>query len=139
MEFTQMNIEKWLQDFVEDSQLTCANAEKFNIMCFAMKNMKHINRAFTEEDAKDWVKHMSPPARWTMDQTTAVMHQRGYSYRPCVFWAVMNSLASDYGATMIRHGADKPEVWADLAHDWLDDMDAEDDKAGRYYRDIVRH
>ena len=139
MEFMQMNIEKWLQEFVEEAPLTCANAEKFNVMCFAMKNMKHVKREFTEEDAKEWVKHMSPPARWTMDQTTAVMHQRGYNYRPCVFWAVMNSLASDYSSTIIRHGADKPELWADLAHDWLDDMDAEDDKVGRYYRDIVRH
>jgi hypothetical protein len=51
----------------------------------------------------------------------------------------MNSLASDYGHTFIKFNIDRPDIWAELAHDWLYDMDAEDDKAGRYFRDIVRH
>ena len=41
--------------------------------------------------------------------------------------------------TMVKFGADKPEVWAALAHDWLDDPDAIKGKVGRYYRDIVKH
>ena len=41
----------------------------------------------------------------------------------------------------IRFAAAKPrpEIWAALAHDWLTDPDAEPDKLGRYWRDIVLH
>jgi hypothetical protein len=136
--FTQQNIEKWLEEFVREMPLTPANAEKFNIMCKAMKNLGFMHMNFTEEDAKEWAKHMNPPARWTMDQTTAVMQQRGYNYKPCEFWVVMNMLASDYGKTMAKYGVDKPEFWADLACDFIGDADAEDGKVGRYWRDIVR-
>ena len=52
--------------------------------------------------AKEWATHMNPPARWTMDQTTAVMRQQGYNHKPCKFYAVMNALASDYGKTMAK-------------------------------------
>ena len=138
-QFTQKHIEEWLEEFVEEMPLTCANAEKFNIMCKAMENLGFMGREFTEEDAKAWVASMNPPAKWTMEQTTDVMNKQGYYLRPCQFWAVMNALYSDYGKTMAKFGADKPEVWAALAHDWLDDSDAEEDKAGRYWRDIVKH
>lgn len=138
-EFTQKNIEEWLEEFVENASLTCSNAEKFNVMCKAMKNMSFMHREFTEEDAREWMNHLKPAPRWTMDQTSAVMSQRGYSHKPCIFWAVMNSLSSDYGKTMAKYGADKPEVWADLAHDFIEDMDAAPGKVGRYYRDVVKH
>ena len=138
-QFTQKHIEEWLEEFVEEMPLTCANAEKFNIMCKAMENLGFMGREFTEEDAKAWVASMNPPAKWTMEQTTDVMNKQGYYHRPCEFWAVMNALYSDYGKTMAKFGADKPEVWAALAHDWLEDADAEEDKAGRYWRDVVKH
>jgi hypothetical protein len=67
------------------------------------------------------------------------MNQRGYHHKPCEFWAVMNMMASDYGATMAKHGADKPEVWADMADAFIKDPDAEGDKVGRYWRDIAKH
>lgn len=137
--FTQANVEEWLHEFIEENPLTCANAEKFNVMCMTMKNLGFMNREFTEEDAKEWVASMSPPARWTIEQTTAVMNQRGYHQKPCEFWAVMNMLFSDYGATMTKYGMDRLEIWADLAYDWLNDHDAEFDKPGRYWRDIVKH
>lgn len=138
-EFTQSNIEHWLQEFVETMPLNCANAEKFNIMCKAMKNLGFIHREFTEDDARAWVAAMDPPARWTMDQTTALLVQHGYNHRPCEFWAVMNALQSDYGKTAVRYNVDRPEFWAAMAHDFICDADAEDDKVGRYWRDIVRH
>jgi hypothetical protein len=136
--FTQQNIEKWLEEFVREMPLTPANAEKFNIMCKAMKNLGFMHMEFTEADAKEWAKHMNPPARWTMDQTTAVMQQRGYNHKPCEFWVVMNMLASDYGKTAAKYGVDKPEFWADLTCDFIGDADAVDGKVGRYWRDIVK-
>lgn len=138
-EFTQANIEKWLMDFVASAPLTCANAEKLNVMSMAMKNLSLMGRTFTEEDARKWMSALNPPARWTMDQTTAVMNQRGYNHKPCVFWVAMNSLYSDYGHTMARYNIDRPEIWADMANDFIEDPDAVDGKIGRYYRDIVKH
>ena len=133
------NIEHEMEELLDNAPLTCGNLEKFVLLARAMKYMGRVHREFTEEDAREWARHMNPPARWTMDQTTAVMRQQGYNYKPCEFYVVMNSLVSDYGKTMAKYGADRPDVWADLAHDWLDDMDAEDGKVGRYWRDIVRH
>lgn len=115
------------------------NIRWFNELCEAMRNLSKIHHEFTEEDAKEWAKHMNPSARWTMEQTTSAMHQRGYNHRPCEFWVVMNSLFSDYGKTIIKYNADKPELWADMAHDFIDDGDAVEDKVAKYWRDVVKH
>ena len=132
-------IEKELTVMLEKGSLTPGNVRWINDLSLLMQNLKKMHHEFTEEDAKEWAKHMNPPARWTMDQTTAVMHQNGYNHNPCEFWVVMNMLFSDYGKTMIKNNMDKPEVWAALANDFLDDGDAVKDKVGRYWRDIVKH
>lgn len=136
---TISNIEHEIERLLDSKPINCENLEKFVLLCRAMKYMGRIKRSFTQEDAENWVHHMTPAARWTMEQTTAVMNQRGYHHKPCVFWAVMNSLYSDYGNTMKKYNADLPDIWADLANDWLEDDDAVEDKAGKYYRDIVKH
>ena len=132
-------IEKELTVMLEKGSLTPGNVRWINDLSLLMQNLKKMHHEFTEEDAKEWAKHMNPPARWTMEQTTAVMHQNGYDHKPCEFWVVMNMLFSDYGKTMIKNNMDKPEVWAALANDFLDDGDAVEDKVGRYWRDIVKH
>lgn len=132
-------VEKELKELLEHAPFSYGNLERLNILCKAMWNLSKIHHEFTEEDAREWAKHMSPPARWPMEQTTAVMQQNGYNHKPCEFWVVMNMLFSDYGKTMIKFGADKPEVWAALAHDFLDDPDSQDGKVGRYWRDVVKH
>lgn len=132
-------IEKELTVMLEKGSLTPGNVRWINDLSLLMQNLKKIHHEFTEEDAKEWAKHMNPPARWTMDQTTAVMHQNGYNHKPCEFWVVMNMLFSDYGKTMIKFSADKPEIWAALANDFLDDGDAVKDKVGKYWRDIVKY
>lgn len=136
---TVENIEKEMTELLNEAPMTCTNLEKFVLLARSMKYMGKVRQEFSEEDAREWVSHMNPPARWTMDQTTAVMHQRGYNHSPCEFYAVMNMLVSDYGTTMAKYGADKPEVWADLADAFIKDADAAGDKVGRYWRDIVKH
>ena len=133
------NIEKEIEKLLDEAPMSCANLEKFVLLCRAMKYMGRVHREFTEDDAYKWVKHMDPPARWTKDQTTAVMRQYGYEHKPCEFYAVMNMLASDYASTAAKYGVDRVDYWADMAHDWLEDKDADSDKAGKYWRDIVRH
>lgn len=132
------NIEHEIEELLDNAPLTCANLERFVLLARSMKYMGRVHREFTEEEAKEWVASMSPPARWTMEQTTAVMNQKGYRMKPCEFWAVMNMLVSDYGKTAAKHGVDKPEFWADMAYDFINDSDAGPGKVGRYWRDIAR-
>lgn len=136
---TKANIENEITEMLEHSPMTCENLERYVLLCKAMKYIDHTNREFTEADAREWVSHMDPPARWTMDQTSAVMRQYGYKYRPCVFYAVMNMLWSDYGKTVAKHGADTVDFWVEMAHDFIDDPDAVDMKVGRYWRDIAKY
>lgn len=138
-QITIPNIEKEIEKILKHRHMSCDSLEKFVLLCQSMEYMGKMHHEFTEEDAKEWARHMSPPARWTMDQTTAVMRQYGYRHKPCEFWVVMNSLFSDYGKTIIKYAEDKPELWAALAHDFIDDIDADEDKVGRYWRDIVKH
>jgi hypothetical protein len=133
------NIEKEIERILDTKPMNCENLEKFVLLCKAMKYMGKLHREFTMEDAEKWVHGMHPGFKWTMEQTTAVMRQKGYHHKPCEFWAVMNSLYSDYGQTMKKYNADLPEIWADLANDWLDDADAVENKVGVYFRDIVQH
>ena len=91
------------------------------------------------EDAKKWGGSMNPGAKWTQDQTTAVMRQRGYDYKPMDFWVAMNAMYSDYGKVGAKHNMDKPEFWADMADAFLSDPDARKGKLARYYWDIVEH
>lgn len=137
--FTIEDLEKNIAEFVEDMPLTYANVEKFNALCKAKKNLCRMRKAFTKDDAAEWVDHMDPPARWTMEQTTAAMRQRNYNDDPEEFYAVMNAMFSDYGKTAAKHGIDKPDFWADMAHDFINDADAVTGKVEKYWRDIVEH
>lgn len=105
----------------------------------ARKCVRDMGEEFTEDDAKAWVAAMKPGAKWTMEQTSALMASKGYSHRPCEFWVVMNMLYSDYGKMLARYNADKPEVYADMADAFLTDPDAAPHKVGRYWREIVAH
>ena len=91
------------------------------------------------EDARKWVGGMNPGAKWTQDQTSAVMRSRGYDHKPVDFWAAMNAMYSDYGKVGAKHNMDKPEFWADMADAFLSDPDARKGKLARYYREIVEH
>ena len=132
-------VEHEIDELMDKGEMCLEHLERFNVLCEAMEHLSEMHREFTDDDARAWVAKLDPPARWTKEQTTEVMYKAGYSHKPCEFWAVMNMLYSDYGKTMVKFGADKPEVWAALAHDWLDDPDAIKGKVGRYYRDIVKH
>lgn len=93
----------------------------------------------TDEEARNWAAHMDPPAKWSQDQTTAVMHSRGYTHNPRDFWLAMCAMQSDYGKVAQKYNMDKPEFYADLADAFLSDPDAKRGKLARYYRDIVEH
>lgn len=136
---TLQTVDHDIEELLEHGSLTMSNLEEFNALSWARKNLADMPCHFDEETAREWVARMNPAARWDMAQTTAVMQSKGYNHRPCEFWAVTNMLNSDYGKVMAKYGADKPEIWADMADAWLTDPDARGHKVGRYYRDIVEH
>lgn len=105
---------------------------------------KEMPNKLTEEMATMWVSHMentdgTKGAHWTLDATTTVRDKLGlkhiYKYE---FWAVMNSLYSDYGKTLAKVNA-TPEVYGELARDWIEDDDAVKAKAATYYEYVVAH
>lgn len=136
---TISNIEKEIHELLENGWMCRDDLKKLVLLGEAMECLSHTGREFTESDAKEWVSKMQPPGKWSMEQTTAVMHQYGYDHKPCVFYATMNMLWSDYGKTISKMGQDRVDLWAAMAHDFIADPDAEDMKVGRYWRDIVRH
>lgn len=133
------NIDMEIDRILESCPMTRENLKMLKLLhdvrCVLGREHWH---EFTMDDAEAWVRGMQPPGRWSMEQTTAVMKSRGYHHKECEFYAVMNMLASDYGATMARYGVDRTDVWADLAHDFLDDVDAVSGKTEAYYRHIAQ-
>ena len=96
----------------------------------------------TRADAEGWMYNMknedgSFGAHWDLEQTRPYMEPRGVT---CELWkwaAVMNMMYSDYCKAARKNSVDRPEFYADLAAAFLEDKDAPEDKAGRYYHNIA--
>lgn len=83
------------------------------------------------------VQQFSYGAHWDLEQTRPYMEPRGVT---CELWkwaAVMNMMYSDYCKAARKNSVDRPEFYADLAAAFLEDKDAPEDKAGRYYHNIA--
>ena len=99
---------------------------------------------FTHETAKEWTSAMhnedgTKGPHWTMDQVKQVMSQRGVKHDPAVFWAILNSMYSDYCAVFKKHGVNNMDFYVDMACAWINDKDAVKDKAGAYFEYVVKH
>lgn len=99
---------------------------------------------FTKEDAKEWTKRMhnedgTTGPHWSMEQAKQVMTQRDIKHDEVAFWAILNSIYSDYCAVFKKHGVNTMDMYVDMTKAWLDDKDAVKDKAGAYYECVVKH
>lgn len=97
----------------------------------------------TEDMAHEWMHNLqnedgTKGPHWTMDQVKQVMSQRGVKMDPLEFWVVLNIMYSDYCGVLKKHGANNMDVYVDMAKAWLDDKDAMDGKAARYFQYIVK-
>lgn len=105
---------------------------------------KEMSNKLTEEMATMLVSHMENTdgtngAHWTLDATTTIRDKLGLKHIcKYEFWAVMNSLYSDYGNTLAKVNA-TPEVYGELARDWIEYDDAVKAKAAAYYEYVVAH
>lgn len=96
---------------------------------------KHL----TKGTAKKWVREMDPPGKWTMEQTTQVMHRNEAECNEVDFFAAMNMMYSDYREVAQEIGQDNPDFYAKLAKAFLCDEDAAEGKLVKYYGVIVEH
>lgn len=99
--------------------------------------------------AERWVKAMENPendkypkgGRWSMEETNSFAKKVGMpDDEQCLieFYAIMNARYMDDGMVLKRFGVTDPMAFAYLAKAWLEDADAVDDKAAKYYKYIVK-
>lgn len=110
----------------------------------------HVDRdmkPLTDEEYKKWVSSMensdgSTGGIWSEQETSAVAKKLGIDFKeftPIEFWVAMNMQYSDLCMTMEKNGMDKPEVYAEIAKDWLldDDTLKGGKKLSAYYHSVV--
>lgn len=115
----------------------------------ALQSGEHTGREgeyapLTRTMAVEWTRDMDNSdgthgPHWNMEQVQQVMEQRDIDCDPVKFFAVLNAVYSDYYAVAKKHGVNKMDFYADLAKAWLEDEDAVEDKAGKYFQYIVKH
>lgn len=99
---------------------------------------------FDRQMANEWTQGMknadgTKGPHWTIEQTTEAMKKYGVKWDEIEFWAVMNSLYSDYCEALKKNNASTMETYVGLAKAWLEDDDAVKDKAAAYFMYIVKH
>lgn len=102
------------------------------------------NGEFTEHMAKEWTARMkngdgTTGAHWPMEQVKQLMQQRGINADPAEFFAVLNSVYSDYYTVAKKHNVHNIDFYIDIAKAWLEDKDAVPDKVAAYYECVVKH
>lgn len=144
---TKKYIDEEIKDLYENyDQLNNRSLSALADLIYVKKHFHLVEcgEEFTSEMANAWVSAMENSdntmgMHWTKDQTSAVLKGIGKNIDPCMFWAVMNSIYSDYGPTLTKYGIVAPEAYGELAIDWICDNDAVKDKAAMYYKYVVAH
>lgn len=87
------------------------------------------NYKIDEEMAKEIVEEMKPLGEyWTMEQVKGVMAND--THRLEDMYVVINSLANDYSNII---STEETETYIKMAHAWLDDIDAKENKIWKYF------
>lgn len=108
------------------------------------KAHEHEYHKLSKEEAKEWVAAMrnsdgSYGEHWSCVQTRNLMKAHGFHCDEWEFYAVINSIYSDFGKVLAEFGIPDSNTacYAKLAQAWLMDDDAEEHKAMRYYENVV--
>lgn len=151
-----------LEEYIEkycNEPISNANAERLCMYYGALKAMcmddeKHDHEDYTMEymtgamldrqTADKWMAEMENTdgtrgAHWSFEQTNQVREQRKIDCDPIEFYAIMNSVYSDYAIVAKKYSVNNVDFYADLAKAWINDKDAVPNKAAAYYEHIVRH
>lgn len=114
------------------------DSEKYDKLEMKMHEIVY-GKVITEEMAKEWVSSMRPMAKWTMEDTNAVLKQYGLNIDPIQFYVVMNMLYSDM-KNVLGSGDDEEslEKYVEATKDWLNDDDVGKDKLYDYYKYVIK-
>ena len=95
-------------------------------------------KVLTKEMAEEWVKSMTPSAKWDFDTTTLVKRQRGIDIDDVSFYSVMNMLYSDM-SNVLGDGESEESLsrYIQATKDWLNDSDVAECKLYNYWKYIV--
>lgn len=87
------------------------------------------------EIGEEWVREMKPIGKhWTIDETNAAMSSLGYKFDKNSFYIVANMMYNDY-YNIVK---DDDTLALKMAHDWLSDEDAKEDKLYCYWKHVVK-
>lgn len=135
-------------DELQTAPLTMVNAKRLAILYIIKDHLLSDPqnlpfKKLTMDDATLWVAGLrngdgSIGGHWTSEQATNIMHQHGVQADPAAFYAVINSLYSDYDAVFKQFGVSRPDFYAHVAKAWLSDPDAVSEKPISYFENIVR-
>lgn len=97
-----------------------------------------LNPHFTKETAVFAVSKMknkdgTEGEHWSYETTSKILKNKSYDYDEADWYYVVNAIYSDY----YKSGR-SDDTYIELACDFLDDVDAPDDKAKRYYKAMKR-
>ena len=112
-----------------------------NVIGFKTQKKEHQKKnhegGLDYETAKKWVEKMGE--HFPFEKAKAIMQKvDAMECNPIEFWAVINSLHSDYGNVLEEFDMAKPEVYGALAKAWLEDEDAVENKIIEYLDCIVK-
>lgn len=135
-----------------EGQMTAQSMDMLATLYIVCDHMHHDDYEAHEEDkpfdrrtAERWTAHMvnedgSRGPHWTMSQTEQVRALKGGKATAEEWYAVMNSIYSDYAGVAKKYGLlGNTDFFADMTAAWLADADAVHDKAARYYHNVVKH
>ena len=92
-------------------------------------------KTLSDEMAEKWVKDMKPAGlHWTMEETTSAMSSLNYNLDKIDFFVVANMMYNDY-FDLVK---DDETLALKMAYDWLNDVDASDDKLYCYWKYIAK-
>lgn len=138
-------IKKFIDDASEEDMemLTCKTdkfveevREKHPEMVdkFLLKLELLLNPSFSKDTAKYAVAKMknkdgTTGEHWDYATTTKVLESKGYDFKPCDWYYVLNMIYSDY----FKSGRSE-DTYIEMAHDFLSDEDSPENKAKKYYK-----
>ena len=111
-----------------------------NVIGFKGKQQEHRKQSggsLDFEKAKKWVEKMGE--HFSFDKSKAIMQRvDAMDCNPIEFWAILNSIHSDYGEVLEKYNIALPEVYGALTKAWLKDEDAVSNKVIEYLECIVQ-
>ena len=140
---------------VAECPVSLGRAEEITVYAKAIKALEHLQAGayhhgcdgISPDEGKRLADQMqnadgSVGAHWTMEQTDAVVEERGVSLVDVLRWAwgvTMNMMHSDDYAVAAEFGVDRPVFYAALAQAFLMDKDAPapEEKLCAYYKSIA--